>query len=142
MTCYFARLNGHYRRMSMFHRRRPFVWRRCDTRRRGDRIGDEEIVEVHWIGLLFIWIVNGFPKLCDSARSRRRSRLLLLELPALTIKLAGFAAKRRGSCTRKRLVAYSCSLRLRFIAIIRHVRFSNRSWLGSRVLVLLYSFHI
>lgn len=31
---------------------------------------------------------------------------------------------------------------MRFIAIIRHVRFSNRSWLGSRVLVLLYSFHI
>ena len=35
-----------------------------------------------------------------------------------------------------------CSLRFKFIAIIRHVKFSSRSWLGNRVLVLLYSFHI
>jgi hypothetical protein len=38
----------------MFHRRRPFVWRRCNARRRGDRIGYKEIIEVHWIGVLFV----------------------------------------------------------------------------------------
>src|SRR5277367_3711776 len=51
-------------------------------------------------------------------------------------QLAGFEAKRRG-VVRRKAGAYSCSLRMRFIAIIRHVRFSNRSWLGRRVLVLL-----
>lgn len=38
--------------------------------------------------------------------------------------------------------ACSRSLRFRLMAIIRHVRFSIRSWLGNCVLVLLYSFHI
>ncbi len=42
----------------------------------------------------------------------------------------------------RRGVACICSLRFRFIAIMRHVRFSKRSWFGSRVFVLLYSFHI
>jgi hypothetical protein len=88
----------------MFRRRGSFVWRRCDARRRGDRIGHKEIIEVHWIGVLFIWIVNGFPKLRDPARSRCRSQLLLLKLPALGNQLARFEAKEARSYTTKRLV--------------------------------------
>ncbi len=38
--------------------------------------------------------------------------------------------------------SFSSCLRLRFMAIILHVRFSNRSWFGSWVFVLLYNFHI
>lgn len=38
--------------------------------------------------------------------------------------------------------ACSRSLRFRFMAIIRQVKFSIRSWLGSWVFVLLYNFHI
>lgn len=40
------------------------------------------------------------------------------------------------------LARRSCSLRFRFMAIILHVKFSIRSWFGSCVFVLLYSFHI